>query len=287
MNHTLNYIINQVTTKPSNGVAVQNNLTGNWEVSFATLADLKEKGFDTVDALFQDVISKAQNEVTVYLKRRNGSSSEFLKDTQKNKIQVSLKPLDSTNVDVSKNVAPAVVANNTTAATLSQTPITPTATMEAIKPQPQQSFGLLGEMNPMDAIEVYSNHKQYGSVSQELQAAKAELLLLKSENERYKFENYKLESKLEIQGSKRPIVSDQFGQMIMENAPLLFEKLGTKSIGLAGVTEQESFSVIKNTMISMVKNPRFSDDLCQLLIDINNKIVSTPEVVEKIQPLLQ
>jgi len=284
---TLQYIIHEVTNNPSNGIAIQNAVTGNWDVPFSTAEKLHRNGINSVEACLNDAMSKARNDINVYLKRRSGTSSDYLLDEKKERIVVLLKPRNNTNADVSKNVATAAVAKSTVASTLSNHPTIPTDTMSYNQQNQHQPTGLLGGMDQMQVMDMYTDHKQYASVLQELQTVKAELLQVKSENERYKFDNYKLESRLELRSDKKPWVSDQLGAMVMENAPIIIEKMVGKTTGLAGAAPQEQFSDVKTTMLQMVKDKRFTDQLCQFLLDINNKIAATPGIEKELEKLIQ
>jgi len=307
MKNNLQHIIHEVTTKPSNGVAIKNNLTGIWDVPFATLASLKAANFDTVEALFSDVISKAQNEVTVYLKRRSGSSSEYLKDEHKQKIQVTLKPLDNTNTDVSKNVVPASAVNSVGATTSYEQP-----TIQPIMEQPQQpTVGLMGlNQAQVHAYQTFSKADKYEETKESLTNA---LLSAKTIEEKYtilsdkfKDQNYDIRDlKKEITALKeahtnelekatRPIVSKSNLEMAQGVGAMILgavEKFAPVKTGLTGAEPQpqqpqEQFSEIKTKLLNFVKNEGFDDGYCQLFFDIMNQSISSADTVAALQKLI-
>jgi len=303
----LQYIINQVTKVPSNGIAVKNNLTGKCMEKFATFSDIKENGFDTVEAKFSDIISNAKNEVTVYLKRRNGSSSVPMLDADKQPIQVKLKPLNNTNVEISQNVVPASAVNSVDATALNQQPPTPQPTMN---PNQQQPTGLMGGLNQaqMQVFDVYSKADKYTEAKESLTNA---LQTAQSLEEKYKildrdhlergYEIRDLKKEIaalkethtkELADSSRPLVSSDNVKMVQGFLPMILgtvKEFSNAKTGLAGATQtaQPQFSVVKKALIEMFQDERFTDAHCQLFIDINNKGVESPEVFKKITELAQ
>jgi len=299
MDHTLKYIIHEVTTKAKNGIAVKNNFSGEWEVNFATFSDLKAQGIDSVEAKLSDIISNTRNELTLYLKRKNGSSTDFRKDVAKQPIKAILKPLNNTNVEVSQNVVQASAVNSVDAATLSQQPPTSQPNMAPNQEQPNGLQGMLNGGLNMAVVENYSKAQQLEPTVQRLQKTeltnetlvatvnRLELAALQKD-----FQIKTLEKDLADERAKpKKVFSDE---VVKQGAPILgqiLEVLSAKSgaAALNGVAQppQEQFSEIKTALLGLIKDERFTDGHCQLLLDINNKSIESPEDFEKIKELAQ
>jgi len=295
MDHTLKYIIREVTIKPKNGVAIKNNITGNWDVPFATLEVLKKNGFNTVEALISDVISKAKNNVTVYLKRSSGSSSEY-RIAGNQKIKAVLKPLENTNVEVSQNVVPVPAVDSVGTTTFNKQPQKPAPIMNTN--QQEQPTGLMGGLN-MVAVENYSRAQQLGPTVQRLEkseltnetlAAKVNRLELEAVHKEFQIKT--LEKDLSDERAKpKKLISDEAAKIgfpiIEQIAGIFAAKSGAAALNGAAQQPQEQFSETKTALLGLIKDARFSDGLCQLLLDVNNKGVDNPEDFEKIKELAQ
>jgi transcriptional regulator NrdR family protein len=271
-------IFKQVTKLANRGIAVQDNNTQSWIMPFTTFAQMNANGFNTVESCLENVRAQGYEDITVYLKRKNGSSSEYVK----NKL-VRLVAPNETDRDVSTNQA-AFSGNSENAPALAKTP-----TQHAPIMSKNQPMGMLGGMN-MQVMDMYSKSSQYASQNEELQAVKAELATVKADNERLKFDNFKLDSKLENKNSeKKTIVSDEMASMFLSIAPTLAEKFAKSSVGLNAPAQlpAENFSVQKTQLLNFIKNDGITDDYCQLLTAVLNNAVADENVVKQLQELAQ
>jgi len=307
MDHTLKYIIHEVTTKAKNGIAVINNFSGEREVDFATFADIKAQGFDSVEAKLSDIISNTRNELTLYLKRKSGSSNVYRTDTAKEKFKAVLKPLNNTNTDVSKDVV-ASSGNSGDATTSYQQP-----TIQPIMEQQQQpTVGLMGGLNQaqIQTYDIYAKADKYvetkESLTNALQSAqtiedKYKLLDRDHLDRGYEIRDLKKEITAlkethtkELAEASRPFVSEGnlemaqgFGAMIIGAV----EKFAPVKVGLTGAEPQhqqpqEQFSEIKTKLLNFVKNEGFDDGYCQLFFDIMNQSIESAETVAELQKLI-
>ena len=306
MNHTLKYIIHEVTTKPNNGIAVVNNFSGGREVDFATFSDIKAQGFDSVEAKLSDIISNTRNELTLYLKRKSGSSSVYRKDVAKQIFKAVLKPLNNTNQEVSENTAQASAGNSVDAPVLANNPTTP-----VIMEQPQQ-LGLMGGLNQaqVNAFQTYSKADKYEETKESLTTAllnaksweeKHTILSDKFKDQTYDIRDLKKELDTlkekhaeELVKAKKPIVSDDGVRTAEKFAPMFFgliERFApAPPAGLAAPAEQPSqptFSEIKTKLLDTITAVDFTDEHSQLYLNIINKTIFEPETLQQINNLLQ
>jgi len=288
MDHTLNYIIREVTTKPKSGITVINNFSGEREVDFETFTDIKAQGFDTVEAKLSDIISNTRNELTLYLKRKSGSSNVYRVDAAKEKFKVILKPLDNTNLEVSQNVVPVPAADSVGAATLNQQPTTPALIMQ---PNQQLQTGLMG-YDP-SVLDMYSKSTLAEPLGAKLELRDAEVKKQADTINEQRFEIIELKNKVAVlEATPKNIISDKAMEIGTPIIGQILEVLSAKSSaaalnGAAQQPAQEQFSPIKTALLGLIKDERFTDEFSQLFLDINNKGVDSPETLEQIKELAQ
>lgn len=276
----LQEIYNEVTQKPNYGIAVKNNETNTWVLHFTTLAKMKANNQNSVDACFKAIEEKGYKDITVYLKRKCGSSSVYCKNKE-----VRLVIPNKTGRDVSTNEQDAFSGNSENAPALVKIPAQNIPTMF-----PNEANGLLGGMNGMQMVDMYSKSNQYETVSQELQTVKAELETVKAENKRLEFENFKLDSKLEQKnGEKKTFFSDEMGAMLLSSAPKIAAMFSPTPAGLNAAAQQpkETFSEVKTQLLNFIKNDAFTDEYCHLITAVLNKAVSDTDVLAQLQELTQ
>lgn len=274
----LQNIYAKITHDPLFGIAIKNNSDGRWIKTFTTYAQMQKQGFNTVDACFSAIEAQGFKDITVYLKRKCGTSSVYVDGKE-----VRLIVPEDTGRDSSTNTKEVFAGNSANASVLVE---------NAIKHPPvmhNQSKGLLGGMNDLQVVDMYSKSNQYDTQKTELQRITAELIQVKSEVERLKFENFKLESKLEAKNSeKKTLVSDEIASMFLNVAPSIAQQFAKTPVGLnAPSAPVESFSELKTNLLNFVKNEGVTDDYCQLLYAVLNNALVNEKVVVQLQELAQ
>lgn len=276
----LQSIFTQVINNPKLGIAIKDNLTSSWIVPFTTLIDMNASGYDTVESFLSSVNEKGYNDITVYLKRKNGSTSVYVNDKL-----VRLTSQTTSGRDSSTNAQGAFSGNSENAPALVTIP-----TKKAPVMHNNQPMGLLGGMNDLQVVDMYSKSSQYDTQNQELQALRTELQSVKSENEHLKFENFKLDSKLETKNSeKKTLFSDEIGAMLISAVPTFAEKFAKSSVGLNAPAQvpAETFSANKTQLLNFIKNDGITDGYCQLLTAVLNNAIADENVVKQLQELAQ
>ncbi|PHS04412.1 MAG: hypothetical protein COA88_13570, partial [Kordia sp.] len=270
----INYIIDEVTIKPKYGIAVKDNNSNSWLIGFSTLATLQSSGFETVSDALNSINDKGYKNITVYLKRTNGSSNCYVVNKNKKQIKEDLKTPDHTNMEVSENVAEAVAVNSVTAPTLHQQLPTKQPTMSI--PNQQLSTGLMGY--DANVLDMYSKSQQTTQFQTENQDQKSEIERLRKENVDYRFKVLGLENDLKLEVSKpKKLISDEVGKMGIPILGQLLDVLSAKkAVGLNAPAPQpqENYSEAKTNLLNTIKDELFTDGYCQLYIALINKGVT-------------
>lgn len=300
----INDIIDQVTNNPKCGIAIQNNSNKRWVLPFSTLAALQSRNYTTVTDALNAISEKGYKDITVYLKRSNGTSTDYVSKNGK-KMQVVLRATNNTNQEVSENTAQASAGNSVDAPVLANNPTTP-----VIMEQPQQ-LGLMGGLNQaqVNAFQTYSKADKYEETKESLTTA---LLNAKSWEEKYiilsdKFKDQTydirdLKKELdtlkdkhaeELVKAKKPIVSDEGVRTAEKFAPMFFgliERFAPATpVGLAAPAEapKPTYSEVKTKLLDTIAAVDFTDEHSQLYLNIINKTIFDTETLQKVNNLLQ
>jgi len=280
-------IIHQVTSNPKCGIAIQDNSNNRWVLPFSTLVALQSKSYNTVTDALNAISDKGHKNITVYLKRTNGTSTDYVcKNGEKTK--VVLRATNSTNLEVSENTVQASAGNSAGATVLANSPTK--------QPIMGESFGLNAAQ--AQVYGVYAKADRYDEAKESLSNA---LLSAKSWEEKYHILNNEfrdqsyvlkdVKKELETEKSKpKNFFSDK---VVETGAPVLNKIVDLLSAkqqgGLAAPAQQiqENYSAIKTTLLNTIKDELFTDDYCQLYVALINKGVTENEFSVQLNKLLQ
>jgi hypothetical protein len=249
-----------------------------------------------VSAYLENIRKQGHDDITVYLKRKNGSSSEYVK----NKL-VRLVASKETGRDSSTNQA-AFSGNSENAPALANIPPQKAPVMHNNQP-----MGLLGGMN-MQVMDIYSRADKYNEVKETLTNTSLTAEQLKDENRKQEVQLLQkdytikdLEKEIvrlkethvkELEAANKPIVSDKAAETANTIVPMIvgvFEKVAASKMGLNSPAPlpAETFSADKTQLLNFIKNDGITDGYCQLLTAVLNNAIADENVVKQLQELAQ
>jgi hypothetical protein len=303
----LQNILTRVKNTPTLGLAIKDNLSELWVVPFTTFFDMKANGYDTVEIFLSSIKEKGHEDITVYLKRKNGNTSVYVKNQL-----VRLTAQSKSGRDSSTNQA-AFSGNSENAPALANIPPQKAPVMHNNQPT-----GLLGGMN-MQVMSMYSKADKYEEANAKLTAA-AQLndqltetnRLQDKELDRKLYEVKDLEKEnvslkethareiaslkethaRELESANKPIVSDKAAETANTILPMIVgmvEKVTASKAGLnaPATPPVETFSVDKTQLLNFIKNDGITDKYCQLLTAVLNNAIADENVVNQLQELAQ
>ena len=314
----INDIIDQVTNNHKCGIAIQNNSNKRWVLPFSTLAALQSRNYTTVTDALNAISEKGYKDITVYLKRSNGTSTDYVSKNGK-KMQVVLRATNNTNLEVSENTAQASAGNSVDAPVLANNPTTP-----VIMGQPQQ-LGLMGGLNQaqVNAFQTYSKADKYEETKESLTTAllnaksweeKHTILSDKFKDQTYDIRDLKKELDTlkdkyaeelatlkekhaeELVKAKKPIVSDEGVRTAEKYAPMFFgliERFAPTTpvtpagLGAPAEAPKPTYSEVKTKLLDTITAVDFTDEHSQLYLNIINKTIFDTETLQKVNNLLQ
>ncbi len=267
----LNKIINQVTNNPRLGVAIKSE-TGVWVLPFSRLADIKAKGYNSVTDILNNLIVNNEEKLTIFLKRKAGTSSTFIKNV-------------SVVIASKNNKAVASLETETVGAVES----VPTSVSNI---QATQFRGLMGV--DVGVLDMYAKSQQFNQMQPQL-AAKIETIdSLKLTVQKMEIEamqkNFDIKNlEKEVASKKRPFVSSDaiasFSGLAEMFAPAInkFASAGMK--GTQKQEPQEVYSEQKTELLDFIKNPNYADANATYLLNIIQQL-ETPQFAEALHNLL-
>ena len=261
----LKNIMHQVKSNPKMGIAVKNNRDDQWLHKMTTLDQMRQNGFESVECFLNRIYDVGHGDVTIYLKRSNGSSSIYVKDQE-----VRLKnPNDGNSEDTT---ALPTEVGSTQSSTINQQQPNPM--------MPQQSqFGLLGGMN-MQAMDIYSKAKAYDELKPKFDLLETENKATIERIQDLKLEKMMLERDIkDNKEPKKPIVSDEVATLIMNVAPALLDKLPSKGLNAPAPQPNETFSEPKTKLLNIVRHDAFTDEYCALFSNVIDHLIANPNTV--------
>jgi len=257
---TLKNIIQQVKRNPKLGIAVKNNEKNNWVYKMTTFQKMKDMGFHSVESFLNNLYDTHYNDITIYLKRSNGTSSTYVKDQKvdlKNNNARQAQPQYNTNNTVASNNTMGFGENN-------------------------NGFGMAGGLN-MPMMNMYSKSQAYDDIK-----PKYEALLKEVESKNQELQNLKLEKLLldrDLQTSKepkKPIISDEVASLLLKVGPELLTKIPGKGLNGAQAQIQQNYSESKNKLLDIITHENFNDDYCSLFSNVIDKLIAKPESAKEL-----
>jgi hypothetical protein len=293
-------IYTDVISNSNFGIAVKNNNTGSWIMPFTTYAQMQQQGYNSIDAWFSAIEQKGNKDITVYLKRKSGNSSVYVKNKS-----VHLIVPNTTGGDSSTNAQVAFSGNSGNAPVLVKTQ------QKSHAMSVDDTNGLLGGMN-MQVMDMYSRADKYNETKQNLQSETQTTKQITADNNKLQrealqkdFTISRLEDKIEalkethareISDAIKPTFSDKSVETANSFLPMIFGAVEqfTASRGLNAPAQQqqqlpkeELFSEEKTEFLNLIKTEDIPDSYCVLLKSVLDNVLIDGNIALELQKLAQ
>ncbi|PSG90879.1 hypothetical protein [Aurantibacter aestuarii] len=250
----LEQIIKKVNESKNNklGIAIKDNTNDCWACKFTSLSEMKSLGFETVEDYLNHISEKGYPDITVYLKRSNGSSSVYVDNHE-----VRLKSKLKTNNEPTTALTTTNTNNNTM--------------------QANENNGMLGGMN-MQVMDMYSKSVQFEDAKRKVAKLELEAINKDTEIKRLERENMNLSNQITM--NSKPVISDSVASIFATILPELGDKIINRK-GLNGSQQQhqqqaplEHYSEAKTKLLNYIKNDGIDDSYCTIVHRVLDKLYS-------------